>query len=53
MTEAEFASIEIAKQNNQPHDARGGLSPKIYKEKTKKLLGYSCASPSPHFAQWL
>ena len=39
--------------NNRPHDALGGLSPRMYLLKNFKAIGLRCASatPSLHYAQ--
>ncbi len=39
--------------NERPHDALGGLSPRMYREKNLKAIGLRCASatPSLHYAQ--
>ena len=37
---------------SRPHDALGGLPPKVYREKNNKPMGLRCAAATPalHFA---
>jgi putative transposase len=39
--------------NDRPHDALGGLSPRMYREKNNKSIGlrFASATPSLHYAQ--
>ena len=39
--------------NERPHDALNGLSPRMYREKNLKVIGLRCASATPplHYAQ--
>jgi putative transposase len=50
----EYTQIWVDDYNNErPHDALGGMSPKMYREKNCKAIGRSSASatPSLHYAQ--